>query len=52
MTPRGSKRSSSRDTELDLAWLQIKQPGDRKFACIDVAAAAKMCRSYGWRIGC
>ncbi len=31
----------ARDTELDLAWLRIKSPGDRKFACIDLAAAAK-----------
>jgi S1-C subfamily serine protease len=34
-------RFIARDSELDLAWLQIKEPGDRKFACVDVAAAAK-----------
>jgi S1-C subfamily serine protease len=30
----------ARDTELDLAWLQIKEPGDRKFADLDLAVAA------------
>ena len=29
----------ARDTELDLAWLQIKDPGERKFASLDLAAA-------------
>lgn len=31
----------ARDTELDLAWLQIDKPGDRTFPCIDVAEIAK-----------
>jgi S1-C subfamily serine protease len=31
----------ARDTELDLAWLQIKEPGERKFAYLDLAAAAQ-----------
>lgn len=31
----------ARDTELDLAWLQIKDPGERKFASLDLAAATK-----------
>lgn len=29
----------ARDTELDLAWLQIKEPGDRKFTYLDLSAA-------------
>lgn len=29
----------ARDTELDLAWLQIKEPGDRKFTYLDLAPA-------------
>jgi S1-C subfamily serine protease len=32
-------RFVARDTELDLAWVQIKEPGDRRFACIDLSAA-------------
>jgi S1-C subfamily serine protease len=31
----------ARDTELDLAWLQIKDPGDRRFACLDLPAAVE-----------
>lgn len=31
----------TRDTELDLAWVQIKEPGQRKFACIDLSDAAE-----------
>jgi hypothetical protein len=31
----------ARDTELDLAWIQIKEPGDQKFAYVDLAADAK-----------
>ncbi|MEK6643351.1 MAG: serine protease [Planctomycetota bacterium] len=27
----------ARDSELDLAWVQIKKPGDRKFACLDMS---------------
>ncbi|MDX2146127.1 MAG: serine protease [Planctomycetota bacterium] len=33
-------RLVARDTELDLAWVQIKEPGDRKFASLDLAASA------------
>lgn len=29
----------ARDTELDLAWLQIKEPGERKFPCLDLSSA-------------
>ena len=29
-----------RDSELDLAWVKIKKPGDRKFAYVDLARAA------------
>ncbi len=32
-------RFVARDTELDLAWLQIKEPGERRFACVDLNAA-------------
>lgn len=28
----------ARDTELDLAWIRIKEPGDRRFNAIDLAA--------------
>lgn len=31
----------ARDTELDLAWLQIKQASERKFAYVDLDAATK-----------
>ena len=31
----------ARDTELDLAWLQIKDPGDHRFACLDLPAAVQ-----------
>jgi S1-C subfamily serine protease len=31
----------ARDTELDLAWLRIKEPGARKFAYLDLDAAVK-----------
>lgn len=31
----------ARDTELDLAWIRIKEPGERKFACVDFAKSAK-----------
>ena len=31
----------ARDTELDLAWLQIKEPGEREFAYLDLAAVAE-----------
>lgn len=31
----------ARDTELDLAWLQIKDPGDHPFPCIDLPAAVQ-----------
>lgn len=34
-------RFVARDTELDLAWLQIKEPGERKFAALDLEAALK-----------
>jgi hypothetical protein len=30
----------ARDTELDLAWIQIKGPGDRKFAFVDLTRSA------------
>lgn len=30
----------ARDTELDLAWLQIKDPGERKFPSLDLPTAA------------
>lgn len=30
----------ARDTELDLAWIQIKEPGDRKFTHVDLAKSA------------
>lgn len=30
----------ARDTELDLAWIQIKEPGDKKFAFIDLTKSA------------
>ncbi len=28
----------ARDTELDLAWIRIKEPGDRQFSAVDLAA--------------
>lgn len=31
----------ARDTELDLAWIRIKKPGDKKYACIDLAKPGK-----------
>lgn len=31
----------ARDTELDLAWLQIKEPGERKFPHLDLRGAAR-----------
>lgn len=31
----------ARDTELDLAWVQIKEPGDRKFAFVNLDNAAQ-----------
>jgi hypothetical protein len=31
----------ARDTELDLAWLQIKDPGDHRFAALDLPAAVQ-----------
>lgn len=31
----------TRDSELDLAWVRIKEPGDKKFACIDLSRAPK-----------
>ncbi len=31
----------ARDTELDLAWVRIKEPGDRRFAYLDLDAAVK-----------
>ncbi|MFQ5422490.1 MAG: serine protease [Phycisphaerae bacterium] len=31
----------SRDSELDLAWIRIKEPGDRKFAFLDLAQSAR-----------
>jgi S1-C subfamily serine protease len=34
-------RFIARDTELDLAWLQIKAPGGRQFAALDLPAAAQ-----------
>ncbi|MBI5763077.1 MAG: trypsin-like peptidase domain-containing protein [Planctomycetes bacterium] len=30
----------ARDSELDLAWVQIKKPGDKKFAFVDLAKSA------------
>jgi len=30
----------ARDTELDLAWVQIKEPGEKKFACVDLKDGA------------
>lgn len=33
-------RLIARDSELDLCWLRIKDPKDRKFACIELAQAA------------
>lgn len=33
-------RMVARDSELDLVWFQIKEPGERKFAFIDFAKAA------------
>lgn len=30
----------ARDTELDLAWVKIKEPGDRKFAALDLSKSA------------
>lgn len=29
----------ARDTELDLAWIRVKDPGDRKFAHVDLSAS-------------
>jgi S1-C subfamily serine protease len=29
----------ARDSELDLAWVKIKKPGDRKFACLNLSHA-------------
>ncbi len=34
-------RLVARDSELDLAWIQIREPGERTFACIDLDASAK-----------
>jgi hypothetical protein len=31
----------ARDTELDLAWIRIKKPGDKKYAFVDLTKAAK-----------
>ena len=31
----------ARDTELDLAWVKIKEPGDKKFAFVDFSKGAK-----------
>lgn len=31
----------ARDTELDLAWVKIKEPGDKTFAAVDFAKSAK-----------
>jgi S1-C subfamily serine protease len=31
----------ARDTELDLAWVRIKEPGDRKFAAVDLGESVK-----------
>lgn len=31
----------ARDTELDLAWIRIKQPGDRVFAAVDLSDSVK-----------
>jgi hypothetical protein len=33
-------RLIARDSELDLCWLRIKEPKDRKFACVELAKAA------------
>jgi len=33
-------RLLARDSELDLAWVQIKKPGDRKFVALDLSKAA------------
>ena len=33
-------RVMARDSELDLAWVQIKKPGDRKFVCLDLNKSA------------
>jgi hypothetical protein len=33
-------RLIARDSELDLCWLRIKEPKERKFACVELARAA------------
>lgn len=33
-------RLIARDSELDLCWLRIKEPKDRKFACVELSKAA------------